>query len=72
MLAATSKFAVALVVTVLALAVILGLQFVSEIWLGLVIFLEAYVGSGFAGAIGLALVTPITFVLLYGIKDPRT
>lgn len=66
------KGAVALVVTVLVLAVMLGFQFMAEVWLGLVIFLEGFFGSALAGIIGLLVTTPITFVLLYGLKDPRT
>lgn len=69
--AVVNKASVALVVTVLALAVLIGLNFIGEFWLAMVIGLETIVGTYAAGIVGILLTTPLTFVLMYGLKDPR-
>lgn len=63
-----SRIATAVLVALFVIALIIGINVLSEVWLLGAIALEPFVGTAFAG-IAMALpVTAIVYVLMYGLN----
>lgn len=62
------RILVAVLVTALVVALLMGAAAAAEVWLALVIWLEVFTGSIAAGVIGVLLVSPLTWLFLYGLK----
>lgn len=63
-----SRVVITILITALALAILMGGAAAAEVWLALVIWLEGFTGSIAAGVVGVLLVSPLTWLLLYGLR----